>query len=253
MKVRIISEFAEREEHPLFYVESGSRLWGMAGKESDFDVRGFHMLSKRQYFDFKNHRDVVEKMENDLDLVSFDIDKAFGLLLKSNPTVFEWIRSDIIYYNILPDWEELKKTLIEQIDHKALYHHYMSMAFNNYKRLQKNQKFTYKTVLYCVRGILSAEIAAEHKLPGLSFESLLQQKKEDDPLAALGEKCLHIKKKRSENREIPDGEKNEILKTLELYLQKLSEHIPENSGSKLKMRALLREYSYHLKSIYYSE
>lgn len=224
----------------------------MAGKESDFDVRGFHIPSKKQYFDIKKHRDVVKKMENDLDLVSFDIDKAFGLILKSNPTVFEWIRSDVIYYNILPDWKELKNGLIEQIDHTALYHHYLSMAFNNYKRLTQNKKFTYKTVLYCVRGIMSAEMAASHKLPELALEALLQQRDKEDPLVRLGQECLQIKKESPVEKEVLQADKEGVLDVLDQDLQNLSGRKPESSNTRSKMYALLREYSFHLKSIYYS-
>ena len=45
--------FQQRQDVPLFYIESGSRLWGMASPDSDYDVRGFHLPSKDQYFDYK--------------------------------------------------------------------------------------------------------------------------------------------------------------------------------------------------------
>ena len=99
MTEEINSLFENRPEHPLFYIESGSRLWGIASPDSDFDVRGFHLQPKEQYFDFKKHRDLIEIMDGDFDFVSYGIDKMFGLLAKSNPTVFEWIRAHIIYFN----------------------------------------------------------------------------------------------------------------------------------------------------------
>ena len=48
MKEQIIDLFKEIDEIPLFYIESGSRLWGIASPDSDYDVRGFHLQSKQQ-------------------------------------------------------------------------------------------------------------------------------------------------------------------------------------------------------------
>ena len=131
MKEQIEAIFKDNEELPLFYIESGSRLWGIASPDSDFDVRGFHLQSKRQYFDFKTHRDIIEFIDGDFDFVSYDIDKMFGLLAKSNPTVFEWIRAHIIYFNELPNWTVLQQDIITNFDFKALFHHYISLAKGN--------------------------------------------------------------------------------------------------------------------------
>ncbi len=65
MREEIFKTFENREEIPLFYVESGSRLWGIASPDSDWDVRGVHLQSKRQYFDFKKQRDLIEIMDGD--------------------------------------------------------------------------------------------------------------------------------------------------------------------------------------------
>jgi len=75
MRNEIENLFKGKEEIPLFYIESGSRLWGIESPDSDFDLRGFHLQSKNQYFDFKKHRNLIEVMDGDFDFVSYDIDK----------------------------------------------------------------------------------------------------------------------------------------------------------------------------------
>jgi predicted nucleotidyltransferase len=110
----------------------------------DFDVRGFHLQSREKYFDFRRHRDIIEVMDGDFDLVSFDIDKMFGLLASSNPTVFEWIRAHICYVNILPDWKTLQNEIVDNYDFQALYYHYLSLAKVQLHDMEKGNKFTYK-------------------------------------------------------------------------------------------------------------
>ena len=82
----------------------------------------------------------------------------FGLLAKSNPTIFERARSNIIYFNELPDWHNLQTGIISNFDFKALFYHYISLAKGNLNLMENNKKFTYKTVFYCIRGLLSAEL-----------------------------------------------------------------------------------------------
>lgn len=68
MRQEIDNLFKDLDEKPLFYIESGSRLWGIASPYSDYDVRGFHLQSKQQYFDFKKHRDIIEVMDGIIEL-----------------------------------------------------------------------------------------------------------------------------------------------------------------------------------------
>jgi uncharacterized protein len=87
MTANIQSLFKTIDAISLCYIESGNQLWGIASPDSNFDVRGFHLQSKQQHFDFKQHRDIIEVMDGDFDFVSYDLDKMFGLLAKSNPPV----------------------------------------------------------------------------------------------------------------------------------------------------------------------
>lgn len=167
MREQIENLFKNIEEKPLFYIESGSRLWRIASPDSDYDVRGFHLQSSKQYYDFKRHRDIIEVMDGDFDFVSYDVDKMFGLLAKSNPTVFEWIRANIVYLNELPDWTTFQQAIIANFDFKALFHHYISLAKGHSDLMVTGKKFTYKTAFYCIRGLLSADLATRKIIPEL--------------------------------------------------------------------------------------
>lgn len=251
MKEKIAKIFENLEEKPLFYIESGSRLWGIASPDSDFDVRGFHIQSKKQYFDFQKHRDIIEIMDGDFDFVSYDVDKMFGLLLKSNPTVFEWIRANIVYFNALPNWEKFQRELIEQYDFKTLFHHYLSLAKGNLEMMKNGKKCNYKTAFYCIRGLLSAELSAQNTLPALLIDELFLQFSTESEVLKIAKNSLEKKKQSTEKQEFEKEEKAYILDSISKHfetLQNISFQTEDNSN---KLKDLLFSYSFELKEKFY--
>ena len=251
MKEQIGRLFQNIEEHPLFYIESGSRLWGIASPDSDFDVRGFHLQSKRQYFDFKKHRNIIEVMDGDFDFVSYDIDKMFGLLAKSNPTVFEWIRANIIYLNELPDWAVFQQDVIANFDFKALFHHYISLAKGHIHRMETDKKLTYKAAFYGIRGLLSADLAARQIIPALLIDDLFNQFHKDNDVITIAKNSLQRKKQQTEKEPVSGNDKVQILNAIVAFARQLEDKTPESSNNKAKLEGILTEYSIHLKSKYY--
>ena len=82
----------------LLAVESGSRAWGFASPDSDYDVRFIYVRPKEDYLRLENVRDVIELPIDDvLDINGWDLQKTLRLLYKSNPTLFEWFSSPIVY------------------------------------------------------------------------------------------------------------------------------------------------------------
>ncbi len=251
MTEEINSLFQNRPEHPLFYIESGSRLWGIASPDSDFDVRGFHLQPKEQYFDFKKHRDLIEIMDGDFDFVSYDIDKMFGLLAKSNPTVFEWIRAHIIYFNKLPNWTETQKAIISNFDFKALYHHYLSLAKGNINLMETDKKFTYKTAFYCIRGLLSAELATKKTIPELLIDKLFEQFESENDIIKIAKESLEKKKTKTEKEDVESEKKPILLDKIKKYAQELNDIKPERTNNPDKLIGILRQYNFDLKNEYY--
>ena len=82
----------------LLAVESGSRAWGFASPDSDYDVRFIYVRPRESYLRLNRLRDVIELPADDvLDINGWDLDKTLRLLYKSNPTVFEWFSSPLVY------------------------------------------------------------------------------------------------------------------------------------------------------------
>jgi uncharacterized protein len=90
----------EHQVRILFAIESGSRAWGFASPNSDYDVRFIYAHDPVWYqaVDLEERRDVIEyAIVDDIDLNGWDVRKALRLFWKSNPAFVEWIQSPIIY------------------------------------------------------------------------------------------------------------------------------------------------------------
>ena len=102
MKNIIIEKLKEIETaeqvRVLYAAESGSRAWGFASPDSDYDVRFIYAREPEAYLSILPKRDVIEwQLDETLDISGWDIQKMFRLLLKSNPTLFEWASSPVVY------------------------------------------------------------------------------------------------------------------------------------------------------------
>lgn len=82
----------------LYAVESGSRAWGFASVNSDWDVRYIYVHRPEWYLHIDDKKDNQEEiLPNDIDLAGWELRKALRLFRKSNPPMLEWLDSPIVY------------------------------------------------------------------------------------------------------------------------------------------------------------
>lgn len=88
----------EKNVRMLYACESGSRAWGFASPDSDYDVRFIYAQPADNYLSIEERKDVIELPVNEvLDISGWDIRKVLQLFLKSNPPLYEWLQSPIVY------------------------------------------------------------------------------------------------------------------------------------------------------------
>ncbi|MBT9447120.1 MAG: nucleotidyltransferase domain-containing protein [Hyphomonadaceae bacterium] len=82
----------------LFAVESGSRAWGFASPDSDYDCRFLYVRPLDGYLALFQPRDVIERPILDLfDVNGWDLTKALKLIIGGNSVIQEWLASPIVY------------------------------------------------------------------------------------------------------------------------------------------------------------
>ena len=149
----------------LFAVESGSRAWGFASPDSDYDVRFVYVRPLEYYLGLEKKRDVLEYPINDLlDINGWDLSKALQLLHNANPTLFEWCASPIVYVST-PFFEMFKKLVTSYFSSKKGLYHYVSMAEGNYREYLKGEMVKAKKYFYVLRPVLACRWILEKSSP----------------------------------------------------------------------------------------
>lgn len=178
MRERILGELeaceAERNVSVAYAVESGSRCWGFAGNDSDYDVRFVYVRPRDGYLTLCDVRDVIDWHQDDeLDVVGWDLSKFLRLLRKSNPSVFEWLDSTIVYRESesFSSVRELSKACFDPVSSAR---HYYGMAMKHDARYLQNVRCTPKRYLYVVRSLLGCEWSICEQTPvPMAFSELM--------------------------------------------------------------------------------
>jgi len=157
----------------LFAVESGSRAWGFASPDSDYDIRFVYKHKKEWYLNLWEQKDTIDFMtEDDLDGVGWDIRKALKLLSKSNASFSGWLFSPIVYKANEKFLNELKELAKANFNPVAGFHHFHAMN-KGFEETLGTDKMTLKSFFYTIRTALCANwIAKKHTIPPVYFKDL---------------------------------------------------------------------------------
>lgn len=179
MRETILSKLDEIENREnvkiLLAVESGSRAWGFASPDSDYDVRFIYVRPKEDYLRLEKTRDVIElPIEGELDINGWDLDKTLRLLRASNPTLFEWFSSPIVYRETAFA-QEFRSIMQRYFSSKRGLSHYLSMASSNYREYLKGNMVKAKKYFYVLRPVLACRwILDKGSPPPMLFSELME-------------------------------------------------------------------------------
>ncbi len=231
-------------EHPyplLFATISGAHLYGFPSADSDFDLRGVHILPIKDVVGLNVGRETVEIEEMrdglELDLVTHDVKKFFGLMLKKNGYVLEQLLSPLIVETSPEHLEliEISKKCITS--HHS--HHYLGFARTEWKLFQKEDPQKIKPLLYVFRVLLTGI----HLMQTGEIEANLVELNENFKLPYMPE-LIERKINGDEKGILPNADlefyENEYKRLVsELELAKEKTHLPEAATAKGGLNDLL--------------
>lgn len=210
MRETILSKLDEIENREnvkiLLAVESGSRAWGFASPDSDYDVRFIYVRPKEDYLRLEKTRDVIElPIEGELDINGWDLDKTLRLLRASNPTLFEWFSSPIVYRETAFA-QEFRSIMQRYFSSKRGLSHYLSMASSNYREYLKGNMVKAKKYFYVLRPVLACRWILDKGSPPPMLFSELMEAELNPVLLPDVNRLLDLKMNAPEIKTIPEIE-----------------------------------------------
>ena len=168
---------SEDEVRILYACESGSRAWGFASPDSDYDVRFVYVHSREWYlsFDVERKRDVIERpIVDEIDCNGWDLRKALHLFTRTNGALLEWLNSPIRYLERGDTAEALRDLAPERFNRTALCYHYSHMARRNAREYLYEGQVRLKKYFYVLRPLLAIRyIETGRGIPPVRFEELV--------------------------------------------------------------------------------
>lgn len=234
MNILVPQKLKEIEEQQgvtvLLAVESGSRAWGFASPDSDFDVRFIYKRPLNGYLQLNRPRDVIElPVDNTWDVSGWDLDKTLRLLYKSNPTLFEWANSPICYRKTEFS-ARLVPLLSEYLSVKNALYHYLNAARSDVSAYLKGEMVRPKKYFYALREVLACLWVLESRTPPPVLFSELADAVLPDSLRTPLEYLLEVKLNSPEKALIkPVGDIDSFLDTNISRLDEVMKNLPQEN------------------------
>lgn len=197
---RIAAIEAEHGVRVLYACESGSRGWGFASPDSDYDVRFLYVQPMPWYLKVSPQRDVIELPISDvLDINGWELRKALGLLKKGNATLIEWLDSPVVYRADESFLSAMRSAARETHRAERSFHHYVNMARKNYREYLRGETVRLKKYLYVLRPLLATLWVEQGRgVAPMRFQELVDALVTDAAVREAIDQLLVIKRAASE-------------------------------------------------------
>ncbi|MGD1931448.1 MAG: nucleotidyltransferase domain-containing protein [Leptolyngbyaceae cyanobacterium] len=193
---RLAQTEVEHDVKILYACESGSRAWGFASPDSDYDVRFIYAHPADWYlsFDVERRRDVIEyPIVDEIDCNGWDLRKALYLFTRTNGALLEWLNSPIRYIEVGDCAEQLRALAEVTANSVALGYHYSHMARGQSAKILHRDQVRLKKYFYVLRPLLAIRHLEQGLgVPPVEFRRLVD-KTAPKSLVPLIEELLALK------------------------------------------------------------
>lgn len=156
-------------------IESGSRAWGFASPDSDYDCRFIYIKQPDAYLSVFEAKDTIDFTPDAIyDINGWDLRKVISHLVKSNAVMLEWLSSGVIYrmnQQVHRELWQLGKLFFNPV---SVSWHYLSSAKNKLAEITAGEESSLKKTCYVLRPLAAIRyIQAFHRAPHMEYRKNL--------------------------------------------------------------------------------
>jgi len=225
-------------------VEAGSRSWGMANEDSDYDVKFIYVHQPEWYlFIDEGRRDVIDykavtPQNIAVDLNGWDIKKALKMLRESNCGIMEWLFSPIVYAADETFLKDCRALALSMVSWKSVAFHFLNQAKKHLRDyFEGHTNVITKKYFYVLRPLLCCEWLRQKQIaempPSLLTDLLASISLPEEVLFTI----QSLIKKKIETK-MSTSLKEERIKILDDWISQTSVACEEYAASQLKVKKL---------------
>jgi len=159
-----------------FAIESGSRGWGFAAKNADYDCRFIYAHSAERYLSVFEPSEFIEyEVDETYDIKGYDLKRVLKYIVKSQATIFEWLSSNVIYIKSEAVTQTLQNLSAEFFNPIPVSHHYLSLARKMLSEITTTDEAKIKKYFYILRPIANLNYIHQYKkMPFMEYDKTLE-------------------------------------------------------------------------------
>ncbi|MDR1537904.1 MAG: nucleotidyltransferase domain-containing protein [Clostridiales bacterium] len=223
----------------IYAAESGSRSWGFASPDSDYDCRFIYVSRLESYLSLEERKDTIECELNPVfDISGWDLKKALKLLKRSNAAICEWLLSPIKYKEEQSLIEPIRGLIPYCFDEARTLRHYMGVASGKLSAIREKETERLKTYFYCLRPLACCQHILEFSsFPPVEYASVIGSISIEPRILDEINKLLLLKASMKEGERIPKNAS--LLEYMDKAALSIEEELSRMHGNPTQQNGLL--------------
>ena len=156
-------------------IESGSRGWGFAAANADYDCRFIYVHRAERYLSVLEMDEFIEyELDETYDIKGYDLKRVLKYILKSQATINEWLSSNVVYIKNDPITNKLSELAAGFFNPIPVSYHYLSLAKKMMAEITAADEAKIKKYFYILRPIANLNYIQQYgKMPYMEYNKTL--------------------------------------------------------------------------------